>query len=188
VLTRKRAAAPALTGPFDDSAHDMAIREAPLLRQKLIDRRPLRPNGIKALRVPSLGLALDLRCRKTPSHGIFPTLDYTVSQPAVLLLAFRRYCRRNPPPGLSEILARRARQRKATVAIDGTTLEANAAMRSIVRRDTGESYQEFLTGLAQRIAVPMILPKCNACADVRSACSGCLSSQSKITTFPAAKR
>jgi transposase len=36
-----------------------------------------------------------------------------------------------------------------TVAIDATTLEANAAMRSIVRRDTGESYQEFLTKLAQ---------------------------------------
>src|SRR5713101_3561821 len=36
-----------------------------------------------------------------------------------------------------------------TVAIDATTLEANAAMRSIVRRDTEESYQEFLTGLAQ---------------------------------------
>ncbi len=35
------------------------------------------------------------------------------------------------------------------MAIDATTLEANAAMRSIVRRDTGESYQEFLTRLAQ---------------------------------------
>jgi transposase len=35
-----------------------------------------------------------------------------------------------------------------TVAIDATTLEANAAMRSIVRRDTGETYQEFLTRLA----------------------------------------
>lgn len=35
-----------------------------------------------------------------------------------------------------------------TVGIDATTLEANAAMRSIVRRDTGESYQEFLTQLA----------------------------------------
>jgi transposase len=43
-----------------------------------------------------------------------------------------------------------------TVAVDATLLEANAAMRSIVRRDTGESYQEFLTGLAQasRIATP----------------------------------
>jgi len=35
-----------------------------------------------------------------------------------------------------------------TIAIDATTLEANAAMRSIVRRDTGESYQAFLTRLA----------------------------------------
>jgi len=36
-----------------------------------------------------------------------------------------------------------------TLGIDATTLEANAAMRSIVRRDTGESYEQFLTGLAQ---------------------------------------
>ena len=35
-----------------------------------------------------------------------------------------------------------------TVAIDATTLEANAAMRSIVRRDTGETYQDFLARLA----------------------------------------
>src|SRR6185437_12665301 len=40
-----------------------------------------------------------------------------------------------------------------SVAVDATTLEANAAMRSIVRRDTGESYQEFLTGLAQASGV-----------------------------------
>src|SRR6202161_4299905 len=37
----------------------------------------------------------------------------------------------------------------STVAIDGTTLEANAALRSIVRRDTGESYDDFLKGLAK---------------------------------------
>jgi transposase len=36
-----------------------------------------------------------------------------------------------------------------TIGIDGTTLEANAALRSIVRRDSGEGYQEFLTKLAQ---------------------------------------
>ena len=36
-----------------------------------------------------------------------------------------------------------------TIGIDATTLEANAALRSIVRRDTGESYQAFLTTLAQ---------------------------------------
>jgi transposase len=43
-----------------------------------------------------------------------------------------------------------------TVAIDATTLEANAALRSIVRRDTGESYDSFLDGLAKEsgIATP----------------------------------
>ena len=36
-----------------------------------------------------------------------------------------------------------------TLGVDATTLEANAAMRSIIRRDTAESYEEFLTGLAK---------------------------------------
>lgn len=36
-----------------------------------------------------------------------------------------------------------------TIGIDATTLEANAALRSIVRRDTGEAYHDFLTRLAQ---------------------------------------
>jgi len=36
-----------------------------------------------------------------------------------------------------------------TIGIDATTLEANAALRSIVRRDTGDSYEEFLTKLAK---------------------------------------
>ena len=43
-----------------------------------------------------------------------------------------------------------------TIGIDATTLEANAALRSIVRRDTGERYEAFLTRLAQAsgIATP----------------------------------
>ena len=36
-----------------------------------------------------------------------------------------------------------------TVGVDSTTLEANAAMKSIVRRDTGESYNEYLERLAE---------------------------------------
>jgi transposase len=36
-----------------------------------------------------------------------------------------------------------------TLGIDATTLEANAALRSIVHRKTGETYEEFLTKLAQ---------------------------------------
>lgn len=43
-----------------------------------------------------------------------------------------------------------------TIGIDATTLEANAAMRSIIRNDTGDTYEQFLTGLAQAsgIATP----------------------------------
>ena len=44
-----------------------------------------------------------------------------------------------------------------TVGIDATTLEANAAMRSIVRRDTGESYDAFLTRLAEAVGAPGIV-------------------------------
>jgi len=36
-----------------------------------------------------------------------------------------------------------------TVGIDATTLEANAAMRSIVRKETKQNYQDFLTDLAK---------------------------------------
>jgi len=36
-----------------------------------------------------------------------------------------------------------------TIAIDATTLEANAAMRSIRRRDDGRSYEQYLKDLAQ---------------------------------------
>jgi len=34
-----------------------------------------------------------------------------------------------------------------TVAVDATTLEANAAMKSIIRRDTGEDWKEYVTRL-----------------------------------------
>jgi transposase len=36
-----------------------------------------------------------------------------------------------------------------TIGVDSTTLEANAAMKSIVRRDTGESYTAYLRRLAE---------------------------------------
>ncbi|MGA3180646.1 MAG: transposase, partial [Verrucomicrobiota bacterium] len=39
--------------------------------------------------------------------------------------------------------------RGKTVAIDATTLEANAAMKSIVRKDTGQDWKEYLRGLAK---------------------------------------
>jgi transposase len=40
-----------------------------------------------------------------------------------------------------------------TVAVDSTTLEADAAMKSIVRRDTGEDWKEYLTRLMKEQGV-----------------------------------
>jgi len=52
-----------------------------------------------------------------------------------------------------ELLKRKGFVKGKTLAVDATTLEANAAMRSIVRRDTGESYQAFLEKLARESGV-----------------------------------
>ena len=55
-----------------------------------------------------------------------------------------------------ELLAEKGLLKGKTVGIDATTLEANAAMRSIVRRDTSEGYEAFLRRLAEEsgIATP----------------------------------
>jgi len=53
-----------------------------------------------------------------------------------------------------KVLAEEGHLKGKTIGIDATTLEANAAMRSIVRRDSGERYQEFLTALAKASGIP----------------------------------
>jgi len=53
---------------------------------------------------------------------------------------------------LAEVANRGLLQGK-TIGIDATTLEANAAMRSIVRRDTGQSYTEYLRQLAAEAGI-----------------------------------
>jgi transposase len=40
-----------------------------------------------------------------------------------------------------------------TVSVDATTLEANAALRNIVRRDTGQRYEEYLKQLAEAAGI-----------------------------------
>jgi transposase len=54
------------------------------------------------------------------------------------------------------MLAEKGLLKGQTLGIDASTLEANAALRTIVRRETGEGYQDFLKGLAQEsgIATP----------------------------------
>jgi len=51
------------------------------------------------------------------------------------------------------VLAEHGLLKGETLGIDATTLEANAALRSIVRRDTGEGYQEFLKRLAKESGI-----------------------------------
>ena len=51
------------------------------------------------------------------------------------------------------MLAKSGLLRGKTLGIDATTLEANAALRSIVRRDTGEAYSDFLERLAQESGI-----------------------------------
>ena len=52
-----------------------------------------------------------------------------------------------------QVLATAQLVKGKTIGIDATTLEANAALRSIVRRDSGETYQAFLTQLGQASGV-----------------------------------
>jgi transposase len=47
------------------------------------------------------------------------------------------------------LLAEKGLLRGQAVAVDATTLEANAAMKSIVRKDTGADWKEYLRGLAK---------------------------------------
>jgi transposase len=51
------------------------------------------------------------------------------------------------------VLAEKRLLKGTTIGIDSTTLEANAALRSIVRRDTGECYEEFLIRLAKQSGI-----------------------------------
>ena len=48
-----------------------------------------------------------------------------------------------------KVLAQRGLLKGKTIGIDATTLEANAVLRSIVRRDTDQPYEEFLRDLAR---------------------------------------
>ncbi len=51
------------------------------------------------------------------------------------------------------LLAERGLLKGKMVGVDATTLEANAAMRSIVRRDNGQAYEAFLTELAKKSGI-----------------------------------
>src|SRR5271167_1566484 len=83
-----------------------------------------------------LGIGLD---EQTPDHS-------TISRTRRLIDIDRH---REVFAWVLGLLAERGLLKGQRMGIDATTLEANAAMRSIVRRDTGETYEEFLRGLAK---------------------------------------
>ena len=83
-----------------------------------------------------LGYGLD---EKTPDHSTVSRtrrLYWLSTHQAVFAWALK-------------VLAEEGLVEGETIAIDATTLEANAAMRSIVRRDSGEGYEGYLKKLAE---------------------------------------
>ena len=51
------------------------------------------------------------------------------------------------------LVAARGQVKGERVGVDGSTMEANAALRAIVRRDSGETYREMLTQMAKESGV-----------------------------------
>ena len=56
------------------------------------------------------------------------------------------------------LVAERGLVKGERIGVDGSTMEANAALRTIVRRDTGETYRQMLTRMAEEsgVATPTI--------------------------------
>jgi transposase len=52
-----------------------------------------------------------------------------------------------------KLVAERGLVKGERLGVDGSTMEANAALRTIVRRDTGESYREMLTRMAKESGI-----------------------------------
>jgi transposase len=57
-----------------------------------------------------------------------------------------------------KLVAERGLLKGERLGVDGSTMEANAALRTIVRRDSGETYQQMLTRMAEEsgIATPTV--------------------------------
>ena len=55
--------------------------------------------------------------------------------------------------GVLALIARHGLIQGERIGVDASTMEANAALRAIVRRDTGEGYREMLTRMAQESGI-----------------------------------
>src|SRR3954464_15784423 len=62
----------------------------------------------------------------------------------------------SPRPGFGWVLKRLAEHgliKGERIGVDASTIEANAALRTITRRDSGEGYREMLTRMAQESGI-----------------------------------
>jgi transposase len=98
------------------------------------------------------------RCADSLSLREFLGLPLNESSPDHSTLSLTR--RRLPPEVFTEVfqfVLKIAAERKLlsgrTVGVDSTTLEADAAMKSIIRRDTGEGWKAYVTRLMQEEGV-----------------------------------
>jgi transposase len=76
------------------------------------------------------------------------------------LREFLRLANRDKVPDrwVLNLVAARGLVKGERIGVDGSTMEANAALRTIVRRDSGETYREMLTRMAQEsgVATPSV--------------------------------
>ena len=98
------------------------------------------------------------RCADSLSLREFLGLPLNESSPDHSTLSLTR--RRLPPEVFTEVfqfVLKIAAEKKLlsgkTVGVDSTTLEADAAMKSIIRRDTGEGWKAYITRLMQEEGV-----------------------------------
>jgi transposase len=104
--------------------------------------------GIDSERGIAWRLSDSLSLRRFLGHGLTdPTTDHSTLSRTRRLIDVETH--QEIFVWVLQVLARHKLLDGKTSGVDATTLEANAALRSIVRRDTKESYQEFLTRLAQ---------------------------------------
>jgi len=94
--------------------------------------------------------------RCADSLGLRTFLGITITEDTPVHASMTIIRQRLPEPvfdkGFGFVLSLLEKQgllRGKSVAIDATTLEANAAMKSIVRKDTGEGWKQYLQGLAK---------------------------------------
>lgn len=109
--------------------------------------------GLDSERGIAWRLADSLSLRKFCGYGLAdPTPDHSTLSRTRRLLSVEMHAA--VFGWVLQVLLKAGLVKGKTLGLDATTLEANAAMRSIVRQDSGESYPEYLKRLAEAEGEP----------------------------------